>query len=317
MLTAASGCDSTITLNLTVNQPTSSTDTQTACSSYTLNGITYTSSGIYTQTLTNAAGCDSTITLDLTVIQPTSSTDTQTACSSYTLNGVTYTSSGIYTQMLANAAGCDSAITLNLTITKPTSSTVTQSTCSAYTLNGITYTSSGVYTQTLTNTAGCDSILTLNLNVDSLDTSVTQNGPSLTANNNSVGVTYQWIDCSTGYYIVGATGQTYVAKSTGSYKVMVRKGNCSSLSLCYSVSKKGGDVSVFPNPSKGAFAIRLPATYPKIKIELYNTNGRLISRRQEVNTNIISFNEVLRSGVYHVHIHAGGIDLITKVVIVK
>ncbi len=63
----ANNCDSTITLNLTINQPTSSTITQTACGSYTLNGQTYTSSGTYTQVVSNAASCDSTITLNLTI----------------------------------------------------------------------------------------------------------------------------------------------------------------------------------------------------------------------------------------------------------
>ena len=47
--------------------PTDTTLTDTACASYTLNGSTYTASGIYTQTLVNAAGCDSTLTLELTL----------------------------------------------------------------------------------------------------------------------------------------------------------------------------------------------------------------------------------------------------------
>jgi hypothetical protein len=68
--TAANGCDSTATLNLTINQPTTSTITQTACSSFSLNGQTYTQSGTYTQVRTNVAGCDSTITLNLTINQP-------------------------------------------------------------------------------------------------------------------------------------------------------------------------------------------------------------------------------------------------------
>jgi hypothetical protein len=50
-----------------VNQPSSSNLIATAFDGYTLNGILYTQSGTYTQTLTNAAGCDSTITLDLTL----------------------------------------------------------------------------------------------------------------------------------------------------------------------------------------------------------------------------------------------------------
>ena len=65
----ANNCDSTITLNLTINQPTSSTMTQTACGSYTLNGQTYTNSGTYTQVIPNANNCDSTITLNLTIIE--------------------------------------------------------------------------------------------------------------------------------------------------------------------------------------------------------------------------------------------------------
>ena len=41
--------------------------TTTACNSYTLNGQTYTATGIYSQLFTNQWGCDSTVTLDLTI----------------------------------------------------------------------------------------------------------------------------------------------------------------------------------------------------------------------------------------------------------
>lgn len=55
--------------------PTTSSVTETACNSYTLNGFTFTSSGIYTQTITNSQGCDSIITLNLTITNvPTSVT---------------------------------------------------------------------------------------------------------------------------------------------------------------------------------------------------------------------------------------------------
>jgi len=168
---SVNGCDSIVTLNLTINQPTTSTITQTACGSYTLNGQNYTTSGTYTQTLTNAQGCDSTITLNLTIKQPTTSTITQTACGSYTLNGQTYATSGTYTQTLTNAQGCDSTITLNLTIKQPTTSTITQTACGSYTLNGQTYATSGTYTQMLTNAQGCDSTITLNLTIKQPTTS--------------------------------------------------------------------------------------------------------------------------------------------------
>lgn len=68
ILPNATGCDSIITINLTVYQSTGSTVNQTACGSYTLNGQTYTSSGSYAiATLPNATGCDSVIVLALTI----------------------------------------------------------------------------------------------------------------------------------------------------------------------------------------------------------------------------------------------------------
>ncbi|NMH27127.1 hypothetical protein G6047_03705, partial [Flavobacterium sp. SE-s28] len=121
----------TATMTITVNQPTSETITQTACSSYTYGGQTYTASGTYTQTSTNAAGCVHTTTLNLTINQPTSETITQTACSSYTYGGQTYTASGTYTQTSTNAAGCVHTTTLNLTINQPTSETITETACSS------------------------------------------------------------------------------------------------------------------------------------------------------------------------------------------
>ena len=68
-LTNAIGCDSVVTLDLTINYSTTGTDVITACDSYTwIDGITYTSSNnAATHTLTNTLGCDSIVTLDLTI----------------------------------------------------------------------------------------------------------------------------------------------------------------------------------------------------------------------------------------------------------
>jgi len=61
------GCTGIDTVVVTVLENATSTLTETALDSYTLNGQTYTQSGTYTQTLTSANGCDSTITLNLTL----------------------------------------------------------------------------------------------------------------------------------------------------------------------------------------------------------------------------------------------------------
>ena len=138
--TDASGCDSTATLNLTINNASSSTTDVTVCDSYDWNGITYTASGSYTFTTTNASGCDSTATLNLTINNATSSTTDVTACDSYDWNSATYTASGSYTFTTTNASGCDSTATLNLTINNATSSTTDVTACDSYDWNGSTYT---------------------------------------------------------------------------------------------------------------------------------------------------------------------------------
>ena len=48
--TNAAGCDSTATLNLTINNSSTSTSTVVACDSYTWNDSTYTQSGVYSYT---------------------------------------------------------------------------------------------------------------------------------------------------------------------------------------------------------------------------------------------------------------------------
>ena len=124
ILTNAAGCDSTVTLDLTINNSTVGTDVKTACESFTwIDGNTYTSSNnTATHILTNAEGCDSTVTLDLTINNSTVGTDVQTACESFTwIDGNTYTSSNnSATHTLTNAAGCDSTVTLDLTINNST-----------------------------------------------------------------------------------------------------------------------------------------------------------------------------------------------------
>lgn len=69
ILTNAGGCDSVVTLDLTINNPTSGTDVITACNSYMwIDGNTYTTSNsTATHALTNAVGCDSIVTLNLTL----------------------------------------------------------------------------------------------------------------------------------------------------------------------------------------------------------------------------------------------------------
>ncbi len=114
------GCDSTIYLDLRINNTDTAHINAFACNTYTwsANGQNYLSSGIYETTLINASGCDSVVRLNLILNQGDSTYQPVTACDSYTwpANGQTYSSSGTYIINLVNQSGCDSLIFLDLQI---------------------------------------------------------------------------------------------------------------------------------------------------------------------------------------------------------
>jgi len=165
-LIAANGCDSIVTLNLTIYPNSTTTFNIGACNSYVWNGQTITSSGTYIDTLIAANGCDSILTLNLTIYPFLTSTVNAAACNSYTWNGQTITASGTYMDTLIAANGCDSIVTLNLIIGNINStSAVSAAACNIYIWNGQTITSSGTYIDTLVAANGCDSIVTLQLTI--------------------------------------------------------------------------------------------------------------------------------------------------------
>ena len=214
LLTASGGCDSLVTLDLTINNSETATDIQSACDSYTwIDGNTYTASNnSATFVLTNASGCDSTVTLDLTITNSNTGTDTQTACDSYMwIDGNTYTASNnSATFVLINSAGCDSTVTLDLTITNSNTGTDTQTACDTYTwIDGNTYTTSNnSATMVLSNASGCDSTVTLDLTITNSNTGTdTQTACD----------TYMWID-----------GNTYTASNNSATVVLTNVVGCDS-----------------------------------------------------------------------------------------
>jgi len=137
------------------------------CNTYTLNGQTYTATGLYTQIFPGAGGCDSIVQLDLT-IGSTNTTINHIQCGggSYSLNGQTYTAPGNYTQFYTNAAGCDSNFYINLSFGTPNSSSQSATACDFYFFGNQMLNTSGIYTETFTNASGCDSVVTLNLTIN-------------------------------------------------------------------------------------------------------------------------------------------------------
>lgn len=160
------------TFSLVAGQSIANTDIIT-CDEYEWRGNTYTSSGVYEETLTSVYGCDSILRLNLTLNQSYNNVLNVTACDSYTYRGVTYTASTqIVHRFGFTTTGCDSLETLNLTIGHPNTGTDVISACGSHTwIDGITYTSSNnTATFVLPNMNGCDSTVTLNLTIKNSNT---------------------------------------------------------------------------------------------------------------------------------------------------
>lgn len=150
--------------------------------------------------------------------------------------------------------------------------------------NGQLVTAPGVYFDTLSNAAGCDSIIQLNLYSLSVNTGVTQNGSTLTANH--TGTYYQWVDCNNNFApIPGANAKVFNATAVGSYAVIVLQGACYDTSSCYTVSSVGLNenedrkLSVFPSITSGLVYIKVEGAPADYRLQLTDMNGRLVIER--------------------------------------
>jgi hypothetical protein len=315
-LTTTAGCDSIVTLNLTITPLAPVTITASNCMSYLWpqTGITYTASGLYADTLQTVGGCDSIVKLNLTIKMPSSAIVNVNTCTSYLwlMNNATYTSSGTYFDTIPNSVGCDSVVQLNLTLNPALPITaVTFNACSAsyvWPQNSQTYTTAGVYYDTMTSVGGCDSIIKLTLTLFNVSNNVTNNGNG-TLSTNATGVTYQWIKCPDNTPVVGATSQIFAPSVIGNYAVIVSNSSCSDTSSCTTINSLGieelvnNNFTVYPNPTAGLVNIKAIGTHFIQGIEIQDAQGKRIYS-QETNQSSASISLAdLDNGIYFITIH--------------
>ena len=172
----ALGCDSTVTLHLTVN-PVYSIDTNiTVCQGmmpYNFADTIFTTSGSKDVLLHTQQGCDSIYHVNLTVTPFITTSQTITICDNelpYHFLDSTFYAAGTYDVTETFEDGCNRITTLTLVVNPTFEITVYETACASYTLDRGTYqrvlTESGIYTDTLSTIHGCDSIVHLNLTIN-------------------------------------------------------------------------------------------------------------------------------------------------------
>lgn len=121
VLTAANGCDSTVTLTLNVTNDIPQEKQAAICAgeTYNFNGKTLSQPGFYKDTLPGGANaCDTILTLLLNVLQPVYKPLAASICpnDTYSIGDSVFTLPGNYEVVLNAANGCDSIVLLNLNV---------------------------------------------------------------------------------------------------------------------------------------------------------------------------------------------------------
>ena len=166
-LTSVEGCDSIVTLTLTVTPFLTETITAEICEgdTYQFRGIILSQSGTYTAELTSAEGCDSLVTLVLVVLPSPAETITAEICKgkAYNFNGQLLTESGTYVEDQTTADGCDSLAILHLVVTPPPIDTIAAEICEpVYYFPGAPR-ETGTYFAVVTDAEGCEMVIRLDL----------------------------------------------------------------------------------------------------------------------------------------------------------
>ena len=341
---SANGCDSVVTLALTVYLSSTQYYNVRICSNdlpYTWSVVDSTFeqgtvSGTYNFHYTNVLGCDSNIVLNLTVNQSYEMNETLTLCQNelpyyYEPGNHTFstsTTSGAYTFTHATASGCDSTIILHLTINPSYMQQEMAAICEndfPFEWRDTTFlegTVSGTYVFHRTSQFGCDSVVSLMLVVSPLPSvSITQipNGNMTTLVCSSTGnCSYLW---STGDDV---TVITVPSDSAATYTVTATNNstgcsNSASVSIAVGIDEHEvttHDVIVYPNPTDGI--VNVNANNEVIsEIRVFTMEGRMVKRVKVADAEVELHFDGLATGTYLMQIQMQQGDVVRKKLIVQ
>jgi len=165
------GCDSTVYINLTVEDLIVNAFSQTLCAGDCLSiaDTTLCDNGLYEFLLENEQGKDSLIRVDLRIERELITQLEETACEGtpYTYNGTILTETGIYEYLFEAVNGCDSLVILDLSVgsvfTTSIERTLPEGECLAVGRNVICF--AGQYEFVFQSMGGCDSLVMVDFTV--------------------------------------------------------------------------------------------------------------------------------------------------------
>jgi len=294
------GCDSTVTLSLTVHPYFPPTELNiSACESYTSNGQIYTQSGQYLDTLTSVLyGCDSVVVLNIT-ISSNQVPNILNIGSVLMLDGIFNTIQWV--DCNANFEAISGALGSNYTpLSNGSYAVITSSgSCPADTSDCVQF---------------CAGV----------NLSVSQTDGTLTVQQS--GANYQWLDCDNNFQPISeALAQSFTPTSSGSYAVEVTINGCTTSSSCIAftignpvgIEESNENISwmIYPNPAQRIFYIS--GLLAGNQITVLDLSGKVIFETLATGNLMQIESHLWQSGVYFIQLRSSDTVQRQKLVLQK
>ena len=298
-LTNAAGCDSIVTLNLTINNSVRNEFEAMACNSYTWDNTEYQTSGEYSKTYEATNGCDSIVTMHLTINNDITNEMDISKCGSYTWNDVVYSEDGDYTQHFTSVAGCDSTVTIHLSINAAPTMEIEGD---HMPMGGseVQY-SENSYTLSLPEGTSIDSVAWA-VDCDNWQIQKLGDGSSI--------ILYIYTH-TTDTSLLTATLYNECGETTASFWIRT---------TYYGTEENSeAEVNIIPNPNNGNMTITLDNTNSDANVTVFDLKGNVIDNFV-IDNAYRSYKYDIRTqsvGVYYFRITTGGVTKTKKVIVTR
>ena len=337
--------DSTKQMDILITGHTANSFAVMSCDSYTSpsGNYTYTTSGVYYDTITNHWGCDSLLTIDLNITYSFFYEENINICQgeTYTWHGQPLNTAGIYFDSLTTVNGCDSVYKLSLIVNSLPNINLGNDTivCGAgITLNAgsgfasynwntdettqsINITNSGIYSVTVTNPQNCSNSDEINVTISNISINLEQIGADIIATINPiVSGEYSWYTCDN-QLVPNITTATYQnAPIDGCfYVIFTDEVNCEWISNEMNVVSIQDNVMnitrIYPNPANDVIYIEL-LNDKTASIYLYDMLDRLI-KSKIMNDNKMDIDLSQLSGSYTLKVITDSGQSIFRIIVAR
>lgn len=220
-LTSVNGCDSLVTVDLTVFSIFNMSFDTTICQgdSFTFGNFVIDNEGVFTQTFQSQAGCDSTVTLNVSLFPVFRQEENIELCAGSLFNGIEIMSDTSIIENLIASSGCDSILITNISVLTSYEIEETLNFCRGDVFEGATILTDTLIVKDLFSIDGCDSLVRITILVDDLS-NLEIFGGTIICNEESIELStlpgfeaYQWS--------TGSTASTTSVNQPGTYSVTV------------------------------------------------------------------------------------------------